>query len=219
MKYFRIAAFSIASFFAAAPAHAATCAPLKLVHIVETAVTPGIDPASFGAQPRTYYRIGNDKLRIEEAPDNANGIHGLVIVAEPNIWMINLFDATGQHIVDPGPTFNAVASVIAIQGLPGKLAGLQLGCEADFLAANAVAPTRTEHIGDAYFTTYRIADGNDAIELLEHRGTVTPAYARYYHVGELKLVLRYDVYERDLPEDPSLFLAPTGIALHEAEKK
>lgn len=206
----------IALVSAAAPAHAMTCAPSKLVRIVQTAVTPGIDPTSFGAQPRTYYRIGNNNLRIEEAPDTANGIHGLVIVSEPNIWMINLFDNTGQHIVDPGPTFNAVAPVIAIRGLPAKLADMQLGCEEDYLTTNAVKPTRTEHIGDADFTVYRIADGGDALELLERRGTTTPAYARYYHQGKLNLALRYDVYETGLADDPSLFVPPGGIKMKEA---
>lgn len=218
MRFFRFATFTLAAFAMTAPAYAATCAPSKLVHIVLTDVTPGVQVGSFGAKPRTYYRIGNDKLRIEEAPDQQNGIHGLIVVAEPNIWMINLFDDTGKHIVDPGPTFNAVAPVIAIRGLPAKLSGLQLGCEAEFLAANALTPTSTERVGNAVFKVYRISDGDDAIELLERHGT-TPAYARYYHQGKLSLELRYDLYETGLPPDPNLFMPPNGVPMSESGEK
>ena len=216
MRFFRFAALMLGIATVAAPARAAICAPPKLVHIVMSADTPGLDAAAFGTQPRAYYRIGNDKMRIEEAPDKPNGIHGLIVVAEPDIWMINLFDKTGRHIVDPGPTLNAVAPVIALSGMPAKLAALQLGCEGEFLAANAIAPTRTERIANTDFTVYRLSDGGDAIELLERQGTTTPAYARYYRQGKLDLVLRYDVYEVGLPDNPSLFIPPGDVQMTEA---
>lgn len=218
MRLYRFPALMIALAAMTVPAYAATCAPQRLVHIVLTDVTPGIDAGSFAAQPKTYYRIGSGKLRIEEEPDKPNGIHGLIIVAEPDIWMINLFDNTGRHIVDPGPTFNAIAPVIAMRHVPPKLAGLQLGCEANFLAANAIAPTRTEQIGNAGFTVYRISDGNDAVELLERQGTKTPAYARYYRHGKLNWVLRYDLYETGLPNNPSLFVPPAGVRMTQASQ-
>lgn len=213
LRFFRFVTFAVVLAAIAVPASAATCAPQKLVHIVLTDVTPGVAAGSFAAQPRTYYRLGNNKLRIEEAPDQVNGIHGLIVVAEPDIWMINLFDKTGKHVVDPGPTFNAVAPVIAVRGVPAKLAGLELGCEAEFLAANALTPASTERIGTGDFAVYRMADAGDAIELLERKGTTTPAYARYYHQGKLVLVFHYDVYETGLPADPALFVPPAGVQL------
>lgn len=213
MRFFRFIAFVVAAVATAVPAYAATCAPAKLVHIVLTDVTPGVQAGSFAAQPRTYYRSGNDKLRVEEAPDPQSGIHGLMVIAEPDIWMINLADNTGKHAVDPGPSLNVIAPVIAVQGLPAKLAGLQLGCEAEFLTTNAIAPTRSEHIGNATFTVYRIAEGGDAIELLERTGTKAPAYARYYHEGKLVLAFRYDLYESGLPADPALFAPPSSVQL------
>ncbi len=93
----------VLTFGSAAPAAAAVCAPTNLVHITVANVTPGIEANSFNAQPKDYYRLGSGKLRIEDALDGANGIHGVVVIDEPKIWMANLYDKTGKLIVDPGP--------------------------------------------------------------------------------------------------------------------
>ncbi len=198
-----------------ARASATTCAPAQLVHIAITNVTPGIDSASFAAQVKNYYRTGSDKLRIEEALDVTNNIHGVIVVAEPDIWMANLYDGTGKHIVDPGPTFFAKAPVFGTS-LSGKLIGLEFGCEADFIAANAPKPVRVEQVGGIAFDVYRIEDGSDAVEILEKSGTSVPAFARYFHQGTLAAVLRYALYITNLSNDPSLFVPPPNVRYSQA---
>ena len=195
-------------FAIATRASATTCAPAQLVHITIVNATRGIDPASFAAQPKNYYRIGSDKLRIEEAVDAANGIHGVVVVAEPNIWMANLYDGTGKHIVDPGPTFLAKAPVFGTK-LSGKLIGLEFGCEAEFIAENAPKPVHVDQVDGIGLDVHRIEDGPDAVESLERSGTSIPVFVRYFHQGNLTAVLRYDLYRTNLPNDPSLFLPPS----------
>ena len=185
LKLWRFITFITAIVALSTPAYAATCAPAKLVHIVTTNVTPGIVPGSFQAQPKTLYRIGNNKMRIEESPDKASAIHGLIVISEPDIWMINLYDNTGHHILDSGPNLDAVAPVISFHGVPAKITAMELGCEADYLTSNGIQPSGTEHIGSDNFTVYRISSGKDVLELLDRQGTVTPAYARYYHAGKL----------------------------------
>ncbi len=206
---------TLASLSLTARASATICAPAQLVHITITNVTPGVDPASFAAQPRNLYRIGSDRMRIEEVADTANGIHAVIVTAEPNMWMANLYDNTGKHIVDPGPTFFAKAPVI-VTDLKGKLIGLEFGCEAAFLAANAPKPSRSEQIGGFDFDVYRVEDGAEAIEILERAGTNIPAFARYFNQGNLAVVLRYDLYATNLPNDPSLFLPPPNVRYTEA---
>jgi hypothetical protein len=213
--YVSSAIFVAVIFTLTAWASATTCAPAQLVHITIANVSPGIDPASFAAQPKNYYRTGSDKVRIEEAVDAANAIHGVIVVAEPNIWMANLFDGTGKHIVDPGPTFLAKAPVFGTR-LQGKLIGLEFGCEADFISANAPKPVRVEQVGGVGFDVYRVEEGPDAVEILERSGTNVPAFARYFHLGNLAAVLRYDLYVTNLPQDPSLFLPPPNVRFTEA---
>lgn len=198
------------------PAAAAICAPENLVHIIVADVTPGLDPTTFAAQPKVYYRIGSDRMRVEEAVDAANGIHGILVVSEPNIWMANLYDGTGRHIVDPGPTFFARAPVFGIQGLSGKLIGLEFGCEADFIAANAPTPVRSEQIGNDTFDVYRVTDGSDAVEILERPGSGIPTFARYYQNNNLVMALRYLLYKTGLPNQPNLFTPPPNVRYVEA---
>src|SRR5215813_14036174 len=83
-------------------ASAAECAPEKMVRIVTRDATPGIDPQSFPALPKTLYRLGNGRGRVEEMPDPARSVHGLIVVNEPDGWIVNLHDKTGRHLVDPG---------------------------------------------------------------------------------------------------------------------
>ena len=180
-------------------------------------VTPGVSAQTFAAQPRGLYRIGSDKLRLEEALDSANGIHGLVVVAEPNIWMANLYDNTGNHIVDPGPSLFARAPVFGIPEVSPKLFGLEFGCEAEFLTANTALAVRSEQIGNTGYTVYRVDDNPDAVEILEKTGSNTPAFARYYHQGKLALVLRYDLYSTGLANDPDRFVPPSGVRYSETK--
>ena len=199
----------------AAPADAAICAPKTLVHIVVVDVSPDIPRQSFAAQPRVFYRLGSDRLRIEEAADPDNRIHGLAVIAEPDIWMANLYDASGKHIVDPGPTYFAKAPVFGTV-LPGKLASLEIGCEPAFLAEFAPKPVRREQVGSARYDVYRVENAPDVVELLASPGAKTPSLARYFRNGRLRIALRYDLYATDLPEDPRLFLRPPGITYEEA---
>jgi hypothetical protein len=210
------AAFVAATVACAASADAVVCAPKTLVHVVVADVTPDVPRTSFAARPKEFYRIGSDRLRIEEASDPANGIHGLIVVSEPNIWMVNLSDRTGKHIVDPGPTYFAKAPVFGTP-LPGKLAGLEFGCEPAFIADFAPNPVRHEQVADARYDVYAVADGTSSVELLTLPRTRTPSMARYFRNGKLQVALRYDLYATDLAKDPQLFVRPPGITYEEAK--
>ena len=156
-------------------------------------------------------------MRIQEALDSANGIHGLIVVAEPNIWMVNLYDHTGKHIVDPGPSLLAKAPIFSMPGVSPKLLGLELGCEAEFLTANAALEVRSEQIGNTRYTVHRVDDNPDAVEILEKTGSNTPAFARYYHRGKLAVVFRYDLYSTGLANNPDRFVPPSGVHYSEAK--
>ena len=197
-----------------APVLAAPCAPSQLVHIRFADVSPGIDPSSFAALPKDLFRIGSGKMRVEEAVDAVNGIHGVSVSDEPDIWMANLYNHTGQHVVDPGPTFFAHAPVFG-KILPGKLLDLEFGCESDFITDNDLKPVRMETVGGVAYDVYRFEQGSDAIEILRRPGADAPAYARYYHESALQVAIRYELYASGLPDDPTLWAPPSGI--HYAE--
>jgi hypothetical protein len=215
LRILRSAALCTALVCCATPVYAATCAPRTLVHIITVDVTPGVSAHSFAAQPKGLYRIGSDKMRVEEALDSAHGIHGLIVIAEPDIWMINLYDHTGKHIVDPGPTFFAKAPIFGMPDVSPKLSGLELGCEAEFLTAHAAVAVRSEKVGNTRYTVHRVADNPDAVEILEKTGSNRPAFARYYHRGKLASVFRYDLYSTGLADSPDRFVPPSDVRYSE----
>jgi hypothetical protein len=203
----------------ASPAVAATCAPASLVHIVTTETTPGIDPQSFDAQPKSLYREGSRHSRLEEQQDDKNMVHGLAVIDEPNIWMVNLFDGTGRHIVDPNPAPAATAAVFPDDRISPKILDLQFGCEQAYIAANAPKPDRTETLDGATFEIHRVTDGTEAVEILEKPGAAAPSFARYYRQGKLVWALRYDLYDVNAMPDPDMFIAPKGVKYVETALK
>ena len=58
----------------------------KLIVRLESPEVPG---QSFAAKPKTLYRAGTGYCRTEELPDPEHGIHGLMIINEPDVWMVN----------------------------------------------------------------------------------------------------------------------------------
>jgi hypothetical protein len=203
----------------AGSAAAATCAPPSLVHIVTTETTPGIDPQSFDAQPKSLFRQGAKHSRLEEQPDDRNKVHGLAVIDEPNIWMANLYDGTGRHIVDPGPALATKAAVFADDRISPRILDLEFGCEAAYIAANAPKVDRTETVDGVALDIHRVTDGTEAVEILVKPGAVTPSFARYYRSGKLVWAIRYDLYEVGVAEDPDMFTAPKGVKYVETQLK
>jgi hypothetical protein len=202
----------------AAPA-AAACAPTGLVHIVTTETTPGLDPASFDAKPRSLYREGAKHSRLEEQQDDKNMVHGLAVISEPNIWMANLYDRTGRHIVDPNPAQTTQAQVFPDDRISPKILDLEFGCEAAYVAANAPKVDRSETIDGVALDVHRVTDKTEAVEILTKPGVAAPSFARYYRSDKLVWAIRYDLYEVGAAPDADMFTAPKGVKYVETQIK
>jgi hypothetical protein len=198
---------------------AATCAPASLVHIVTTETTPGLDPQSFDAKPKSLYREGAKHSRLEEQQDDKNMVHGLAVINEPNIWMANLYDRTGRHIVDPDPAQTTQAQVFPDDRISPKILDLEFGCEAAYVAANAPRIDRSETIGSVTLDVHRVTDKTEAVEILTKPGAATPSFARYYRSDKLVWAIRYDLYETGAAPDPDMFTAPKGVKYVETQIK
>ena len=113
----------------------ASCNPEGQMRIVTVNTSPGIPKDSFAAQPLVMYRAGNERLRLEEAPDTPNGIHQVLISNWPDSWAVNLLDKTGQHVKDDSSVPGVHAPVITADpslGVPGAWNDLEYGCEWSF---------------------------------------------------------------------------------------
>jgi hypothetical protein len=189
----------------------AICAPEKLMRIVTHDVTPSVALESFLRKPKTLYRMGTKYGRVEEPSNPRTGIHLLVVVNEPDVWMVNLRDRTGRHIVDPGPTFNFRAPVFEKEGMPPLLETLELGCERAFLKANGAKLGSSDTVRGRRCALHSVELGDFRVALCLDTATEKPMRASVYERNLLLFAMEYDTYQDDLAPDPTLFAQPRGI--------
>ena len=206
--------------------------PKTMTQISIRLIEPGPAPGSFEAQPKIYWRAGTTYARIAEAPDPENHIHGLMIIAEPDIWMVNLEDKSGKHLTDNGPSDVHMPIFPAGSGVKVKLrpispvpsgakmtlSELEFCMELEFFAKNGA----TLSAGDALkgkptelhelttegrkLTLWTDSASKKPIRISMTQGTHTETY-------------EYLSYQDDLAFDPSLFQVPAGIQLTDVSNK
>jgi hypothetical protein len=119
-------------FFMSLGSLAGNCAPDLMLHAVTVARRPFVHSGPFAGQPKALYRIGNKYGRVEEAKNPNDGLHLLIVVSEPDVWVVNRTDMSGQHMVDRGPTLDFRAPVIA-NFKSSRWNGFEFGCEESFM--------------------------------------------------------------------------------------
>lgn len=173
---------------------------------------PDIPAGSFATKPRVMYRAGSRYCRVEEAADSDNGLHGLLIVNEPDYWMANLVTKTARHGVDPGPTFNCHLPTFADD--PDKEAGgLEFGLEMEFFKAKGATPHEGAVLQNKKATQYQVEIGNSKLALFTY-GTPERPLAVGRVRGEKGEIYWYSGYGQ-VPFDAKLFAKPDGMKIEE----
>ena len=190
--------------------------PELMTKITTRLIEPAPSLGSFPAQPKTIWRAGTKYARIAEAPDPQHKIHGLVIVNEPDVWMINLFDKSGRHMVDPGPTFNAHLPIFeAAPGAKTKVAEVEFGRELEFFTKNKAKRSAGEAISGRPTERYEVTIGDTRFVLWTDTQLKKPLRVSCIQ-GNQTQTIEYLVYE-ELKFDPSLFQPPAGIAIQDSK--
>lgn len=196
---------------------AGSCAPEKLFRTTVRNISPGLAASASAAQPRTIWRKGAYFLRSEEDVDPVRGDQNVIIVAEPDVWMINLANRTGQHSLDPGPEL-VVRAPIPPVGAPPQLLRLEFGCEREFLAQFAPTPEAEAPWGARRAALHRVTVGEHSVALLMDSRRNTPLMVSYLRQGRPVVVFRYDEYRHGLPDRPELFTPDKTIRITEAPR-
>jgi hypothetical protein len=184
-----------------------------MLHVAWRPILPQYPKGSFEMSTRSAWRLGEKYVRIEEAPDPAKRLHVLVIIAEPHAWDINLYDKTGRHVVDPGPTFVAHYPLFVWE-TSAEILKLEIGREIAFFNERDA-----ERLSDASI------DGVDCrvLQLKIENRIITLYIAKVNDVpfqietqgGPHDVTLRYEKYETGLIPDLSKFEPPPGISFIE----
>jgi hypothetical protein len=185
---------------------------MRMEVILQSADAP---EGSFAAQPKVLYRSGTQFCRIEEALDSAHGIHGVVIINEPDFWIVNLVDQSAKHAVDPGPSLNCrmpifpvVASTLA-DDQAKKLRGLEFGDEIEFFKQNGAIGEPGPVLQTKQTTVYKILLGDVSLGLFTYGSPEKPLGVAWSR-GTDHAIIWYSGYGKE-PFDPKLFAKPEHV--------
>ncbi len=175
-------------------------------------VADDIDPESFAGQPRYCYRAGEIYGRIEEALDSKLGLHGLIVISCPDVWIINLADKTGKHLLDQAKVSTVHMPILASRQQP--FVDLEFGRELQFFKSRNIAGLPGPTIGGGKTTSYKFDGGPIQLELLVNSDSNTPLQMLITS-PKGKRTLEYLSY-KTLPFSAAKFIKPEEIAYSEA---
>jgi len=191
--------------------------PKTMTKVSTRVIEPAPAQGSFVAEPRTIWRAGTKYARIAESPDPENHIHGLVIINEPDVWMVNLFDKSAKHITDPGPVLDVHLPVFEpAEGAKTKLDDLEIGRELEFFAKNSAKESAGEVLEGRASTRHEITINDDKVMLWTDVKSGKPLRVRLVR-GSQTQTIAYLAYEDELRFDPSLFQPPSGITMQDSK--
>jgi hypothetical protein len=195
------------------PAHAQLSND-KMMKIVIRDTSPGLPDTAFICKPKTLYRMSHTYGRIEELADRKEGIHGLLVVAEPKAWMINLADSSGRMVVDPGPTYNFRASIAKadFKKQVQPLQDFEFGTEYDYLQSHRAKGGKEVINGKTYDKLSVDVDGY-TIVLLSQKGKWQPFRVIITKGTDIDTQYDYDEYQIDLAPNLELFKPPSWVRI------
>ncbi|MDQ6940788.1 MAG: hypothetical protein M3119_11600 [Verrucomicrobiota bacterium] len=166
-------------------------------------------------RPRTLYRAGKKYLRLEEEADPNIGWHRLIVMNEPESWLINLEDQTGRHYVDKGPEFHTKAPIFwQPDGKPeGDFEGLEIGEEKEFFGNGPARSLGTRTVEGNRCKAHSIVKDRSEVILYLDEKTEKPYQIDLLKDGRLIESIRYLSYEAELPFDASLFEPPKSVMI------
>jgi len=187
--------------------------PRTMTKITTKIIEPKPESGSFEAQEKVWWRAGTKYARVAEAPDPKNHIHGLAIIKEPDVWMINLFEKSGRHSIDPGPTFNVHLPIFPEpSGNKMKVNELEFGNEVEFFQKNDAKQTSGELLDGKTTIRHDLILGDIRVVLWTDAKSKKPVRISLVQSAQRETIA-YVAYDDELVFDPTLFLPPTGIAV------
>jgi hypothetical protein len=178
--------------------------------------SPGVDPESYAAQPRTLYRLRPRWGRLEQPLDPESGEQLLIIVSEPHVWSVDRAAGVARYARDAGPSLVFRAPILPLEELsaevPPELRHLEFGLEAEFVAAVLQRSGSPVHAGSG--ASLEVELGEFRIELARSAGPNRLEALRIYRAGALFREYRYSEHLQ-LPADMNLFAPPERVQIIE----
>jgi len=191
----------------------AACDPKGVFRIVTVDMSPGIGKDSFAAKPKILYRSGRFLARLEEEPDPANGMHLLFVINAPDAWQANLFDQTGDHMVDKAKSKDVHMQVFGADpalDVPEEFSTVEFACEREYFASNDVVH-KPYKSGEHEMTKHSVTRGEWRLTMVTQVGSDIPWALMLLKSDKVVGAIRYLSYLSRPDIDPALFAKPDGI--------
>jgi hypothetical protein len=191
--------------------------PAKMTHVIVQMSGTDIPTDSFAAKPKVYRRASNRYCRVDEEPDPEKGIHGRMVINEPDAWLVNLADNTAKHLVDHGPTFNCRLPIFANDpdAMKSKIGELEFGRELAFFRDNGAKPVEGPKL-EFKANYYELVIGDSVLRLIERADIHAPILIGLVR-GDKALSVRYLLWDDQVPFKADLFAKPTGVKVEDAK--
>jgi hypothetical protein len=191
------------------PAHAAND---KMLFAEYRVVSSDLSASSPETQPRKVWRLGHEFLRFEDVPNPETKVHGLIIVHEPDIWIIDRNKGQGQHTIDPGPQFRIHFPIFPREPSE-KLKQLEFGSELEFFKSNGAKEMASQTVDGIKCKLYRLELDDREVTLFLKPDNLP----LQIEVGSArtKYAVRFLRYDPNQKPDMSLFRVPIGIKITE----
>ena len=166
---------------------------------------------------KTIYLAGGVYARIEQSPNAADNSPNLIIVNQPDIWLVDLTKKTGTHSINPGPDLTIHSPILGAD-CPGELFDFEFGREIEFLKRVGAKTLEPKQIGERRCETRQFETENYLVVVYVDAVKKLPVKLKAYKDRQIKFTVEYVSYDIDLPFDRSLFAPPKKIELSEAGK-
>lgn len=190
--------------------------PSKMIHAIVQLTGTDIPEGSFASKPKTFWRASNQYCRVDEEPDPEKGIHGRLIVNEPDAWLVNIADNTAKHVLDPGPTFNCRLPIFALdpETAKSKIGELEIGRELDYFRTNGARLIEGPKLS---FETkaYELEIADSVLKLVERVDIDAPIMILLLR-GDKMYTARYQLWDEE-PFKAELFAKPVGVKIAAAK--
>ena len=182
----------------------------KMLYVEYRLAGKQIAADSFDAQTKKVWRIDRKYLRFEDAPNPRTKVHGLIIVAEPDIWIVDRNTNQAEHTVDPGPNFKIHFPLFA-SDTSEKLRQLEFGSEPEYFRENDAQELPAQSVDGFKCKLLRLAfDGREVTLFLKTNDTPLQIVVKS---PEYEYTMRFLRYEPDRKPDKLLFQLPPGVQL------
>jgi hypothetical protein len=188
----------------------------SLIRIVVRYVATEL-PEDESAKPKTIYLAGALHARIEQNAGTKDSSPNVIIVNQPDIWIVDLGKKIGTHSINPGPDFTIHNPILGAD-CPEEFFDFEFGREIEFLERVGAKTLEHKQIRERRCETREFEAGNYLVVVYVDAVKKLPVELKAFQDGRMKFKVEYVSYDLNLAFDPALFAPPKNIELSEAGK-